>query len=257
MPDPDTPRGFKGVWINAELWKHPDLNWTEKCLVAEIDSLTTDDRPCYASNARLADVMQISQSQLNAILSRLQLLDIVKKIAFRGTYTERAVSPEFSSNPETSRKWIESSLAENRRSTENRKASITENRSPIENQKPALRKTVRQPYGKPQGEILERVPMREEREKEVSPSAFSLSTESEPKPEPKAPPNEPKPDSLEKMTEFSLKNRMTAADANYCWCKWESNGWRIGGSPIKSWKHAMIAWRDQGYLPSTKQTRKP
>ncbi|HXM48381.1 MAG TPA: AAA family ATPase, partial [Pyrinomonadaceae bacterium] len=55
-------RNFKGVWICAALWTHPKLSYNriEKCLVAEVDSLTSDARPCYASNEFLAGKMQIS-----------------------------------------------------------------------------------------------------------------------------------------------------------------------------------------------------
>jgi len=56
-------RNFKGVWICAALWTHP------KCLVAEVDSLTSDARPCYASNEFLAGKMQISPARAHLELS--------------------------------------------------------------------------------------------------------------------------------------------------------------------------------------------
>ena len=32
-------RGFKGIWIPKEIWLSPDLNYVEKILLVEIDSL--------------------------------------------------------------------------------------------------------------------------------------------------------------------------------------------------------------------------
>jgi len=51
-------RAFKGVWICAAIWTHPDLSWVEKALLAEIDSLVSDEAPCYASNEHLASRVQ-------------------------------------------------------------------------------------------------------------------------------------------------------------------------------------------------------
>src|SRR5262249_46956914 len=47
-------RAFKGVWICAAIFLDERLTPAEKILLAEIDSLTSDDRGCYASNAHFA-----------------------------------------------------------------------------------------------------------------------------------------------------------------------------------------------------------
>src|SRR5438128_2510285 len=43
-------RAFKGIWICAAIFLDEKLTPAEKILLAEIDSLTTEDHGCYASN---------------------------------------------------------------------------------------------------------------------------------------------------------------------------------------------------------------
>jgi DNA-binding Lrp family transcriptional regulator len=112
---------FKGVWINAALWNHPSLSWTEKCLVAQVDALTNDKRPCHASSEGLARMMQVSPCTVNNALSRLQTLGIIRRLGFHRVFVERVVAPAYSSNPERNKRWIKPSL------TENSNPSLTEN----------------------------------------------------------------------------------------------------------------------------------
>ena len=99
-------RYFKGVWICAALWTHPKLSWTEKCLVAEVDSLTSEARPCYASNEFLAGKMQISPVRIKAIFQKLYSVGVIRHLGFHRTFVERVVAPKYSSNPQTSQRWI-------------------------------------------------------------------------------------------------------------------------------------------------------
>lgn len=36
-------RGFKGIWIPAEVWRDDQLSWLEKMLLVEIDRLDTGE----------------------------------------------------------------------------------------------------------------------------------------------------------------------------------------------------------------------
>src|ERR1700757_3825047 len=47
------------------------LTPAEKILLAEIDSLTSDDRGCYASNAHFAKRLAVTESRANHIVARL------------------------------------------------------------------------------------------------------------------------------------------------------------------------------------------
>ena len=64
-------RAFKGVWICAAIFLDEKLTPAEKILLAEIDSLTSDDRGCYASNAHFAKRLGVTESRANHIVARL------------------------------------------------------------------------------------------------------------------------------------------------------------------------------------------
>jgi hypothetical protein len=64
-------RRFQGVWIPAELWLDHDLSFTEKVMLAEIRSLETDDRGCYASNSYFAKFFDLSASRVSEIITSL------------------------------------------------------------------------------------------------------------------------------------------------------------------------------------------
>ena len=99
-------RKFKGVWICAELFDHPGLSYADKFLIAEIDSLTDKDKPCWASNEFLAKRLKVAPKYMNNMLARLTADGFLHRLAFDGRSTLRCVSPEISSNPSASRQLI-------------------------------------------------------------------------------------------------------------------------------------------------------
>lgn len=76
-------RGFKGIWIPAQLWLRSDLSLSEKCLIAEIESLDTGDG-CFASNEYLAQFLGVSEGRIRNILSDLYQRGFVESFAFNG-----------------------------------------------------------------------------------------------------------------------------------------------------------------------------
>lgn len=64
-------RKFKGVWIPAEAWLNRSLSITDKVMLVEIDSLETEERGCYASNAHFAEFFGLSISRVSEIISGL------------------------------------------------------------------------------------------------------------------------------------------------------------------------------------------
>ena len=64
-------RAFKGVWICAAIFLDEKLTPAEKMLLAEIDSLTTDEHGCYASNAHFAKRLGVTESRVNHVVARL------------------------------------------------------------------------------------------------------------------------------------------------------------------------------------------
>lgn len=60
---------------------------------------------------------------------------------------------------------------------------------------------------------------------------------------------------LEEITTFVLELELPESDGLACFHKWEGNGWKNGGNPIKCWKSTIHAWKASGYLPSQKVSR--
>lgn len=75
---------FRGVWIPVEIWETHTLSWMEKCLWAEISSLGTKDRPCFASNAFLAVKFNSTESSISNMISRLKSMGMIKHISYDG-----------------------------------------------------------------------------------------------------------------------------------------------------------------------------
>jgi Helix-turn-helix domain len=100
-------RAFKGVWICAAIFLDERITPSEKMLLAEIDSLTTEDHGCYASNAHFAKRLGVTESRANHVLSRLTREGYIVRVCYDGRISHRVVAPEYSSNPATSRRLIE------------------------------------------------------------------------------------------------------------------------------------------------------
>ena len=76
-------RGFKGIWIPAELWLTEGLNLLEKILFLEIDSLN-NGKGCFASNAYFANFMNKSETTISIAISKLKKLKLVAEKSFDG-----------------------------------------------------------------------------------------------------------------------------------------------------------------------------
>ena len=77
-------RQFKGVWIPREIWEHPDLTWLEKCLLAEIDSLSKPDKPCTASNDWLGKRFGVSEARMHNLIGSLRKRGFIEDAGFDG-----------------------------------------------------------------------------------------------------------------------------------------------------------------------------
>ena len=64
-------RDFKGIWIPKEFYLNPDLSWTEKIILVEIDSLDKDGAGCFASNKYLAKFLMLSEGSVANIIIKL------------------------------------------------------------------------------------------------------------------------------------------------------------------------------------------
>ena len=77
-------RGFKGIWIPAEVWLDERLNPLEKVILMEIDSLDCGDKGCYASNEYIAGFCQCSESKVAHAVTRLVELGYISRKSFDG-----------------------------------------------------------------------------------------------------------------------------------------------------------------------------
>ena len=91
----------------ASVYLADDLTPIEKLMLVEIDSLTTADCACYASNDHFASLLRITESRANHLLSGLTKKGYVIRVGFNGRTTYRVVAPQFSANPKTSSLLIE------------------------------------------------------------------------------------------------------------------------------------------------------
>lgn len=95
-PTTELPRGFKGVWIRASLWRRMDLSWFQKCLLAEIDNLQDG---CFASNRHLAKIMGVPERTLTNNLAELRKKHLLLDCGFDGRRRQIMVADCVSSDP--------------------------------------------------------------------------------------------------------------------------------------------------------------
>ena len=69
-------RDFKGVWIPKEIYLDESLNWTEKILLIEIDSLDGENG-CFATNDHFAKHLMISKGRVSKLISKLNTLGYI------------------------------------------------------------------------------------------------------------------------------------------------------------------------------------
>lgn len=83
MEDDVDTRDFKGVWIPKEIYLNKELNWTDKMLLVEIDSLDTEEH-CFASNEYFAEFLGVSIRAVSASVAKLKELGYIEQIYFDG-----------------------------------------------------------------------------------------------------------------------------------------------------------------------------
>lgn len=140
----NNPRQFKGVWIPAELWMDKNLTWLHKCLIAEIDSLSTKDKPCFASDAYLAEMFGVSLGRMQHLIMEVKKAGYVKTLSFNGR--QRALVVTFNSGAELSKS--DSGGGANSNSAELSKSDSPES-SPIISRDTSLVTSVEQPEKTP------------------------------------------------------------------------------------------------------------
>lgn len=85
MAESEWPRDFKGIWIPKEVWLDERLNALDTIVLYEIDSLTTEDSDCYASNEYLAKFCKCSVSKISKSIKKLIDLHYLEVTSFDRT----------------------------------------------------------------------------------------------------------------------------------------------------------------------------
>jgi len=76
-------REFKGIWIPKEIYLDNKLNWTDKILLIEIDSLS-GNKGCFASNAYFAKFLSVSETIVSKSISKLKKFGYIEQTSFDG-----------------------------------------------------------------------------------------------------------------------------------------------------------------------------
>ena len=76
-------RQFLGIWIPKEIYLNKELNWTDKILVVEINSLD-NERGCFASNDYFAEFLGVTKTTISTSISKLKKMGFIKQISFDG-----------------------------------------------------------------------------------------------------------------------------------------------------------------------------
>lgn len=117
-------RDFKGVWISKEIWLDTRLNATEKIILMEIDSLSSEEKGCYASNEYLANFCQCSERKVSEAISKLIKCEYIYVESFNGR--TRILRSRLSKNERQTSKNCESE-------SQKMKANNKDNNSIIDN----------------------------------------------------------------------------------------------------------------------------
>lgn len=76
-------RNFLGIWVPRDVYLNKDLNWSEKILLVEIESLD-NEKGCFASNDYFADFLDVTKTTISTSISKLKKLGFVEQVSFDG-----------------------------------------------------------------------------------------------------------------------------------------------------------------------------
>ena len=64
-------RDFQGLWISKELYYDNNLNWNERIILAEIESLCKKGK-CFCTNRHFANMLGISIRSVERLMTNLR-----------------------------------------------------------------------------------------------------------------------------------------------------------------------------------------
>lgn len=77
-------RQVKGIWIPIEVWMNRKLSWHEIILLMEIDSFSSNDKPCFISNEYISKMFKVSEATASTYMKHLIENGYVEVVRFDG-----------------------------------------------------------------------------------------------------------------------------------------------------------------------------
>ena len=105
-------RDFKGIWIPKEVYLNKELNWTDKILLVEINSLDNEDG-CFASNEYFAEFLDVSTTTISKSISKLISFGFMYIESFDGRRRVLKTNIDFNLTSKQHKSKLKSSLKEN------------------------------------------------------------------------------------------------------------------------------------------------
>lgn len=91
-------RDFKGIWIPREIWLNKELTVTDRCLLAEINSLDGENH-CFASNEYFAEFFGVSVPTITRSITKLKNMGFINtEMVTTKTGTQRIMWVTWGSN---------------------------------------------------------------------------------------------------------------------------------------------------------------
>jgi hypothetical protein len=270
---------YSGTFVSKAICIHPDLSSTEKLVAGEVDGLTTEEGPCRASNAKFS-MFGLSEHGADNILTKLTSKGIVVRLGFHRVYVERVVAPEYSRNPELSRRWIKLRVGENNY----HKTRVHQKMNSRIHQKMNRGFTKRCIEGSPKDEpeIFSEISYEKSKEKASPSPSRERSTLLEPPHSPEEKPfavaedgkeEEEKPKqltpkkevadkeifqrpTLEQFAAYGRSKGISDQDSSDQFEIWDAANWHDGnGTRIRNWKSKLLTFQKIANLPSDKKSR--
>jgi hypothetical protein len=91
-----------GIWIPKELMENTELDWTNKALLAEIQSLHNNPEGCFASNEFFSDLLGLGNaSSASKRISKLKRMGYIttKNVYGKSNCVGRIITPTFKKAP--------------------------------------------------------------------------------------------------------------------------------------------------------------
>lgn len=76
-------REFKGIWIPKEIYLDKRINWSEKILLVEIDSLD-NEKGCFSSNKYFSEFIGVTERAVTGMIAKLKDLGYISQSSFDG-----------------------------------------------------------------------------------------------------------------------------------------------------------------------------